>query len=267
MSLRYSATLVIPFLVLSLGACSTESDGQREAAITHALANPDLQRNVAEFTGLGWVVSDRAAASVDWPDAATSSPSPSTSAPATWTRVRVRMVRAAQPGEPGVEADLVVAWPEGGADEFAVMPHDEAAGAELTRALGAVDRPAVQALSLAGPATTAASCGTEGAACGGVTSCCWGLACAETRDNHFTCVCSEPMTIRFNDGATASPTCVGPENPFGAARWVQTVRGCGYGGSLWNDFCGRLISGPKYIRSVTTVLVCYAVPPQGCMSE
>jgi hypothetical protein len=272
MSCRYSATSAISILVLALGACSTESDDQREAAITHALANPDLQRSAAEFTGLGWVVSDRAAASVDWPDAGTSSQSRSQSrsdaAQAIWTRVRVPMVRPDQPGEPGARVDLVVAWPEVGVDEFVVMPHGEAAGAELTRALEASDGPAAQGLpSLAAPETTLAACGRESAACGGTTTCCAGLACREVSDNHFSCTCSDPRTIVWNDGATASTACIGPHNPFGAARWVGIIQGCGAGGGLFLDFCGKLIGSPKYVRSSRRLLACYDVPPSACRSE
>ena len=269
MSLRRLAAFVSSFLALSIGACSTHSDNPREAAITHALANPDLQRSVATFTGLGWVVSDRAAASVEWLDTATSPQFRSTAAPATWTRVRIPMLRAIQLGKPGVGADLVVAWPEDGVDELAVMPHSEAAGTRLALDLKTIDGSSVQdLLSLDAPAASAAACGRENAACGGATTCCRGLVCAEPRDNHFICYCSQPVTLQYNDGATLSAACFSLfDNPIGAARWVRTIRGCGPGGSIGADACGHPWTGPAYTRSNTRVLMCYDTPPRGCVSE
>jgi hypothetical protein len=257
MRFRYSATSAISFLVLSLAACGTENDDPGEAAITHALANLDLQHNAAEFTALGWVVSDRAAATVDWPDA-----------PAPWTRVRLPMLRPNQPGEPGARIDLVVAWPEDGVDEFALMPYDEVASAELNRVLAAADSPAAQdLLSLAAPETTLAACGRESAACGGTTTCCAGLACREVSDNHFSCTCSQPRIVIWNDGATLSIACKNQDNPIGAARWVGVIDGCGFGGSLFLDACGKVIGGPLYVRSTRRLFACYKTPPRGCVSE
>ncbi len=266
---RDFAAFVLTFLVLSVGACGTDVDDRREAAIGHAFANPDLRRSAAEFAALGWIVSDRAEASVEWLDPAMNPQLRSTATPTTWTRVRIPMVRPTYAGQPSVAADLVVASSEDGVDEFALVPRSEAAEAELKLAIEAIDGPEAQDVqALAAPAPPAAACGAENAACGGVTTCCWGLVCTNIRDNHSICFCSQPVTARYNERSTTSVACFSlPDNPIGAARMVRTIQGCGPSGGLAADACGKIISTPKYIRSSTVRLVCYPTPPRGCVSE
>jgi hypothetical protein len=257
---RPSLTTVLLTLLGSCDAATTETppmtDVEREAAVAHAMANVQLQQQVATARAKGWNVGASAEVKVERFTGPLDSDAPvSESNPAVvWTRVPLPLVRPAALGANAVIVDAIVAWPERGRDVFALAPRGQATDTEVNELAAPPEAVADEDLLLSAdepaPAAAAAACGRQGNACGGVTKCCRGLRCTETRDNHFTCYCAQPLTVHAPMSKTSSSACVG-----GLAKVMRHWTGCTC--CDWStDGCGRGIGIPQYVGRRWDTVVC-----------
>lgn len=251
-------------LASALAAGCGPGTAGRETPLEHAQASSALQQKMATLAAAGWSVTDLAQATVDQYDASAAAEGEPTSA--TWTRVRVSVSRAADSGSP-LEAELVLAWPEGGADVFALAPKGQAATDQLLADLDGQEPAAEVDWGAAGASGDGLGTTSAAASCGGLgyarsncsqAACCRGLSCANYA-YYSSCICRNTVTVTFPSRFTVSTACfalVG--NPLGAAWYRRNWKGCADGG-VWNltsDACGRTRSVPAYTISNSDVFVC-----------
>jgi len=261
----------------AVAGCGLSGDGDpatEAAALAHAQANPELRQNLDALGRAGWAAEAASKPERFQPpaDAATAG-----AAPSTWTRVRFPMLLRAAADRPETRADLVVAWPEKGADVFAIAPRDAAAAKSLLDALpgvGTEPAPEDDGTTLEDPSpaeiestSAALTCGRGiGETCSSSVRCCRGLACT-AYSYYSTCSCGTQYTIQYPERATTSVACFNLwDNPIGAAKIQRYRRGCaaGNGWDLTANACGNAVSVPAFQTSTWTQLICLFTPGPIC---
>jgi hypothetical protein len=245
------------------------------AAIHHAEANAQLQQAMRALADAGWQVAPMAQAAVDHLDGAATGALPSADAPrVTWTRVKVEVAQPAGVAGRAERAYLVVAWPVGGEDVFALAPIGSATA--LHQALAAAPSAAEHTEQSAASAESASSaaeaevqplaCGGMGTGCSSSARCCFGLAC-QAYSYYDTCQCGHERDGEYTSKKTWSVGCMTSDNPVGSARYVTHWRGCFGNGSdygLKSDACGNTIIVPGYYEKQWTAFECDEAPNNNC---
>jgi hypothetical protein len=164
-------------------------------------------------------------------------------------------------------AKLILAWPQGGADQFAVKSGSRAASTQLAAAFAqsipeAANADVSSASQLETESLTAHPnyCGGEGASCAGGGGCCSGLSCYGP-DNHETCNCGDHWHTEYMKSGFAfyGPCYSFPENPLGEGFWWRYVDGCGHYG-LVSGMCGTAVV-PLYTKASFQYYECFTGNP------
>jgi len=273
---RISASAIIgaSLAALALGGCdaSVDATDTQAGAIAHARANGELRERLEALSKAGWAtepVADSGVERFQVPAGA----EPATTPGGTWTRVHFPVVLPATGDRPEARADVLVAWPDQGADVVAIAPRDAAAADALADALpsgepAAAEIPSeAETMSELETTTSALSCGRNiGEGCSSTLRCCRGLACT-AYSYYSTCTCPSQVTVNYPERATTSVACFNLwDNPIGAAKIQRYVRGCTAGGA-WNlsaNACGNAVSTPGFQTSTWTQLICLFTPGPIC---